>query len=181
MTRGLIVGYSQISEDAQKLFQAERVVIGKCPRCAAKPSTRARRTTTAETGPASLSCGRMTDFLRNGQGVHAENRRRIAQRRNGKGKGPALHKTGKPTTGRCFWPILEGNTSTIALNGGTKTKNSKHRSVATHPEKSLSRPFCRVGDFLFGEAPIPCMTDALVGLISFRFTFQNRIALLYYA
>ena len=33
MTRGLIVGYSQISEDAQKLFQAERVVIGKCPRC----------------------------------------------------------------------------------------------------------------------------------------------------
>ena len=33
MTRGLISGYSQISEDAQKLFQAERVVIGKCPRC----------------------------------------------------------------------------------------------------------------------------------------------------
>ena len=33
MTRGLIVGYSQISEDAQKLFQTERVVIGKCPRC----------------------------------------------------------------------------------------------------------------------------------------------------
>ena len=33
MTRGLIAGYSQISEDAQKLFQTERVVIGKCPRC----------------------------------------------------------------------------------------------------------------------------------------------------
>ena len=33
MTRGLISRYSQISEDAQKLFQAERVVIGKCPRC----------------------------------------------------------------------------------------------------------------------------------------------------
>ena len=33
MTRGLISGYSQISEDAQKLFQKERVVIGKCPRC----------------------------------------------------------------------------------------------------------------------------------------------------
>ena len=33
MTRGLIVGYSQISEDAQKLFQDERVAIGKCPRC----------------------------------------------------------------------------------------------------------------------------------------------------
>ena len=33
MTRSLIVGYSQISQDAQKLFQAERVVVGKCPRC----------------------------------------------------------------------------------------------------------------------------------------------------
>ena len=33
MTRSLISRYSQISEDAQKLFQKERVVIGKCPRC----------------------------------------------------------------------------------------------------------------------------------------------------
>ena len=33
MTRSLISGYSQISEDAQKLFQKERVSIGKCPRC----------------------------------------------------------------------------------------------------------------------------------------------------
>ena len=33
MTRSLISRYSQISEDAQKLFQAERVVIGKCPLC----------------------------------------------------------------------------------------------------------------------------------------------------
>ena len=33
MTRDLIANYSQISEDAQKLFQTERVVIGKCPRC----------------------------------------------------------------------------------------------------------------------------------------------------
>ena len=31
-----------------------------------KASTRAKRTTTAETEAASLSCGRMTDFLRNG-------------------------------------------------------------------------------------------------------------------
>ena len=31
--RLLDANYSQISEDAQKLFQAERVVIGKCPRC----------------------------------------------------------------------------------------------------------------------------------------------------
>ncbi|RHV15943.1 type IA DNA topoisomerase [Clostridium sp. OM05-6BH] len=33
MTRNLISRHSQISEVAQKLFQAERVVIGKCPRC----------------------------------------------------------------------------------------------------------------------------------------------------
>ena len=65
MTRSLISGYSQISEDAQKLFQKERVAIGKCPRCG-EAVYEARRTTTAETGPASLSCGRMTDFLRNG-------------------------------------------------------------------------------------------------------------------
>ena len=36
MTRNLISRYSQISEDAQKLFQAERDVIGKCPRCGAE-------------------------------------------------------------------------------------------------------------------------------------------------
>ena len=35
-------------------------------RAAGKASTRAKRTTTAETEAASLSCGRMTDFLRNG-------------------------------------------------------------------------------------------------------------------
>lgn len=65
MTRGLIANYSQISEDAQKLFQAERVVSANV-RAAGKASTRAKRTTTAETEAASLSCGRMTDFLRNG-------------------------------------------------------------------------------------------------------------------
>lgn len=65
MTRGLIANYSQISEDAQKLFQAERVVIGECPRCG-ESVYEGKRTTTAETEAASLSCGRMTDFLRNG-------------------------------------------------------------------------------------------------------------------
>lgn len=33
MARNLITAYSQISEDAQKLFQGERVPIGTCPRC----------------------------------------------------------------------------------------------------------------------------------------------------
>ena len=33
MTRELVKTYSCISEDKQKLFQAERVVIGTCPRC----------------------------------------------------------------------------------------------------------------------------------------------------
>ena len=31
--RDLVATYHQISEDSQKLFQTERVVIGKCPRC----------------------------------------------------------------------------------------------------------------------------------------------------
>ena len=35
MTRELVKTYSCISEDKQKLFQAERVVIGTCPRCGA--------------------------------------------------------------------------------------------------------------------------------------------------
>ena len=64
MTRSLISRYSQISEDAQKLFQAERVVIGKCPRCG-EAVYEGKKTITAETGPASLSCGRMTAFSRN--------------------------------------------------------------------------------------------------------------------
>ena len=66
MTRGLISGYSQISEDAQKLFQKERVVIGKCPRC----------------GEA---------VYEGKKNYYCEDRRRAAQRRKGKGKGPALH------------------------------------------------------------------------------------------
>ena len=56
MTRGLISRYSQISEDAQKLFQTERVVIGKCPRCGEA----------VYEGKKNYYCGRMTDFLRNG-------------------------------------------------------------------------------------------------------------------
>ena len=64
MTRELVKTYSCISEDKQKLFQAERVAIGTCPRCG-EASTRAGKITTVETGPVNLSCGRMTDFLRN--------------------------------------------------------------------------------------------------------------------
>ncbi len=48
MTRGLIVGYSQISEDAQKLFQTEALWLSANVRAAGKASTRAKRTTTAE-------------------------------------------------------------------------------------------------------------------------------------
>ena len=65
MMQELIKTYSCISEDKQKLFQTERIAIGTCPRCG-EAVYEGRKTTTAETGPASLSCGRMTDFLRNG-------------------------------------------------------------------------------------------------------------------
>ena len=64
MTRELVKTYSCISEDKQKLFRPSVLQSGRVP-AAARPSTRAGKTTTAETGPASLSCGRMTDFLRN--------------------------------------------------------------------------------------------------------------------
>lgn len=64
MTRELVKTYSCISEDKQKLFQAERVAIGTCPRCG-EVVYEGRKTTTAETRPASSLCGRMTDFLRN--------------------------------------------------------------------------------------------------------------------
>ena len=91
-------------------------------------------------------------------------------------------KTGKTYDGTVLLADTGGKYVNYRIERRDKNeKTASIGSVATHPEKSLSRPFCRVGDFLFGEAPIPCMTDALVGLISFRFTFQNRIALLYYA
>ena len=61
MTRELVKTHSCISEDKQKLFQAERAAIGTCPRYG-EAVYEGRKTTTAETGPASLSCGRMTDF-----------------------------------------------------------------------------------------------------------------------
>ena len=109
MTRGLIVGYSQISEDAQKLFQTERVVIGKCPRCGES----------VYEGKKNYYCGN-----RSCQFVMWKNDRFFEERgkaftpkiaaallKDGKAKVKGLRslKTGKPTTARCFWPILAAN------------------------------------------------------------------------
>ncbi|GKH00411.1 hypothetical protein CE91St55_23920 [Hungatella hathewayi] len=125
MTRGLIVGYSQISEDAQKLFQAERVVIGKCPRCGEA----------VYEGKKNYYCGnRACQFVmwkndrffeERGKAFTPKIAAALLKDGTAKVKGLRSIKTGKPTTGRCFWPILEGNTSTIALNGGTKTKKQQ--------------------------------------------------------
>ena len=59
MAAELVRKYSHISEDGQKLFQPEKETVGLCPRCG-KPVYEARRTSPVRTGPASLSCGRMT-------------------------------------------------------------------------------------------------------------------------
>ena len=51
MTRELVKTYSCISEDKQKLFQAERVAIGTCPRCGEAVYEGRKKVTTVETGP----------------------------------------------------------------------------------------------------------------------------------
>ena len=99
MTRGLIVGYSQISEDAQKLFQAERVVIGKCPRCGES----------VYEGKKNYYCGNRSCqfvmwkndrfFEERGKAFHPEDRRPRSLKTESKGKGPALHETGKTYDG----------------------------------------------------------------------------------
>ena len=120
MTRSLISGYSQISEDAQKLFQKERVAIGKCPRCGEA----------VYEGKKNYYCGN-----RACQFVMWKNDRFFEER-------------GK------------------ALNGGTKTKNSKHRKCSHTSGKSLTRPplpgrgFC-----LLGNIPKPLF-------LSSKFTIQ---------
>ncbi len=64
MMQELIKTYSCISEDKQKLFQTERIAIGTCPRCG-EAVYEGRKNYYCGNRPASLSCGRMTDFLRN--------------------------------------------------------------------------------------------------------------------
>ena len=65
MTRSLFPDIRRSARTRRSCFRPSVLLSASVP-AAAKPSTRARKTITAETGPASLSCGRMTDFLRNG-------------------------------------------------------------------------------------------------------------------
>ena len=65
MTGDLILEIPQISEDAQKLFQTERVVIGKC-RAAGKAVYEGKRTITAETEACQFVMWKNDRFLRNG-------------------------------------------------------------------------------------------------------------------
>ena len=153
MTRGLIVGYSQISEDAQKLFQAERVVIGKCPRCGEA----------VYEGKKNYYCGNRAcqfvmwkndRFLRNGQGVHAEIAAHCSKTER-QSKGPALHKTGKTYDGTVLLADTGGKYVNYRIERRDKTKNSKHRECSHTPGKSLSRPFCRSGIFSLGKPQSP--------------------------
>ena len=72
--------------------------LGRVPG-AAKPSTRARKITTAATGPVSSSCGKTIAFLRNEKGVHPEDRRRLLKHGKVKIKGLFSPKTGKTYDG----------------------------------------------------------------------------------
>ena len=166
MTRSLISGYSQISEDAQKLFQKERVAIGKCPRCGEA----------LYEGKKNYYCGnRACQFVMWKNDRFFEERGKAftpkiaaALLKDGKAKVKGLRsmKTGKTYDGTVLLADTGGNTSTIALNGGTKTKNSKHRKCSHTSGKSLTRPplpgrgFC-----LLGNIPKPLF-------LSSKFTIQ---------
>ncbi len=136
MTRGLIVGYSQISEDAQKLFQTERVVIGKCPRCGES----------VYEGKKNYYCGN-----RSCQFVMWKNDRFFEERgkaftpkiaaallKDGKSKVKGLRsmKTGKTYDGTVL--LADTGGKYVKLPRGTegqKLKNSKHRECSHTPGK----------------------------------------------
>lgn len=92
--RQLVKTYSCISADKQNLFQSERVIIGKCPRCGEN----------VYEGKKNFYCGnrgcqfvmwKNDRFFEQRKGVHPEDRRCSAQ--NGKAKVKDLYseKTGK--------------------------------------------------------------------------------------
>ncbi len=156
MTRGLIANYSQISEDAQKLFQTERVVIGKCPRCGES----------VYEGKKNYYCGNRSCqfvmwkndrfFEERGKAFTPKIAAALLKDGKGKGKGSALHENRqKPMTGRCFWRYRRQVCELPRGTEGQKLKTASIGSVATLPAKSLTRRTCRAGDFLFGEAPNP--------------------------
>ena len=121
MTRELVKTYSCISEDKQKLFQAERVAIGTCPRCGEA----------VYEGRKNYYCGnRACQFVMWKNDRFFEERRKVftpkiaaALLKDGKAKVKGLYsmKPAKPMTGRCFWPIPAENTSITAWNTEAKT------------------------------------------------------------
>ena len=101
---------------------------------AVKPSTRARRTTTAETGPASLSCGRMTDFLRNG-GKAFTPKIAAALLKDGKAKVKGLRsmKTGKTYDGTVLLADTGGKYVNYRIERRDNSEIARIGSVATLP------------------------------------------------
>lgn len=61
MAAELVRKYSHIDQVGQKLFQSEKETWASAPAAAIR-SIRAKRTSPVQTGPAGLSCGRMTVF-----------------------------------------------------------------------------------------------------------------------
>ncbi len=89
--RQLVKTYSCISADKQNLFQSERVIIGKCPRCSENVYEGKKNFYCGNRG-CQFVCGRITASLSSAKRRSPQDRRRSAQRRQGKSQGPLLRK-----------------------------------------------------------------------------------------
>ena len=109
--RQLVKTYSCISADKQNLFQSERVIIGKCPRCGEN----------VYEGKKNFYCGN-----RSCQFVMWKNDRFFEQRKKAftpkiaaallktvrqRSRASIPKKQAKPMIQRCFWQIREASTS----------------------------------------------------------------------
>ena len=109
--RQLVKTYSCISADKQKLFQSERVIIGKCPRCGEN----------VYEGKKNFYCGnRGCQFVMWKNDRFFEQRKRRSPRRSPplcsktvrqKSRTSTPRKQAKPMMQRCFWQIQEASTS----------------------------------------------------------------------
>jgi len=109
--RQLVKTYSCISADKQNLFQSERVIIGKCPRCSEN----------VYEGKKNFYCGnRSCQFVMWKNDRFFEQRKKAftpkiaaALLKNGRQRSRASipKRQAKPMMQRCFWQIREASTS----------------------------------------------------------------------
>lgn len=109
--RQLVKTYSCISADKQNLFQSERVIIGKCPRCSEN----------VYKGKKNFYCGnRSCQFVMWKNDRFFEQRKRRSHRRSPplcsktvrqRSRASIPKRQAKPMMQRCFWQIREASTS----------------------------------------------------------------------